>query len=147
MSSKCGAHEESYLRIAPGGFSDFVKVYGLNEGKDQIVKVKGVLDSVEDLVHKSVTLDLSYIYLMPFNSFGLLGAVLVTDAMAAMGLSLGDYTLGDIPMRKINDERVEVIDLLDQSLLSMPVLETLKNSQDAQIVKAVEAATLHTHNY
>ncbi|KAF0396654.1 Metallo-dependent hydrolase [Gigaspora margarita] len=214
MPSKCGAHEESYLRVASGGFSDFVKVYGLNEGKDQIVKivtvapeVEGVLDSVEDLVQTGVTVSLGHssatvaqaesavekgarFITHLFNAMqqfhhrdpgiiGLLGttriprpyygiicdgihvhpnsikmaydshpkgAVLVTDAMAAMGLPPGDYALGDIPVRKINDERVEVIEngRLAGSVITIDAcVRNFKKSTGCSIVEAVEAATLH----
>ncbi|CAG8545580.1 10409_t:CDS:2 [Racocetra fulgida] len=221
---KCGAHEESHLRTASGGFSDFVKVYGLDEGKDQIVKivtvapeVEGVLDSLEDLVHARITVSLgmlSHMIATPMCVYssninlnylghssatvaqaesavekgfhhrdpgiiGLLGttrvsrpyygiicdgihvhpnsikmaydshpdgAVLVTDAMAAMGLPPGDYTLGDIPVRKIGDERVEVIDngRLAGSVITIDAcVRNFREFTGCTIIEAVEAATLH----
>ncbi|CAG8611933.1 13086_t:CDS:2 [Cetraspora pellucida] len=215
--SKCGAHEESHLRSASGGFSDFVKVYGLNEGKDQkdqIVKivtvapeVEGVSDSLEDLVRAHITVSLGHssatvaqaelavekgarFITHLFNAMqqfhhrdpgiiGLLGtkrvprpyygiicdgihvhqnsikmaydshpegAVLVTDAMAAMGLPPGDYTLGDIPVRKIGDERVEVIDngRLAGSVITIDAcVRNFREFTGCSIIEAVEAATLH----
>ncbi|CAG8574920.1 5577_t:CDS:2 [Scutellospora calospora] len=215
MPSKRGAHEESHLRVASGGFSDFVKVYNLNEGKDQIVKivtiapeVEGVLDSVEDLVHNAgITVSLGHssatvaqaelavekgarFITHLFNAMqqfhhrdpgiiGLLGttriprpyygiicdgihvhpnsikiaydshpsgAVLITDAMAAMGLSPGDYTLGDIPVRKIDDERVEVIEdgRLAGSVITIDAcVRNFRKFTGCSIIEAVEAATLH----
>ncbi|RIB00100.1 hypothetical protein C2G38_2235649 [Gigaspora rosea] len=76
--------------------------------------------------------DLSHIYLMPLTDkkkictkferdpgiIGLLGTTRIPRPYygiicdVAMGLPPGDYTLDDIPMRKINDERVEVSVLL-----------------------------------
>ncbi|CAG8473306.1 21216_t:CDS:2 [Dentiscutata erythropus] len=215
MPSKRGAHEESHLRVASSGFSDFAMVYGLNsEGKDQIVKivtvapeVEGVLDSVEDLVRAGITVSLGHssatiaqaesavekgarFITHLFNAMqqfhhrdpgiiGLLGttriprpyygiicdsihvhpnsikmaydshpagAVLVTDAMAAMGLPLGDYTLGDIPVRKVNDERVEVIGdgRLAGSVITIDAcVRNFRKFTGCTIVEAVEAATLH----
>ncbi|CAG8518539.1 14251_t:CDS:2, partial [Racocetra persica] len=199
--NKCGAHEESHLRTASGGFSDFVKVYGLNEGKDQIVKiitvapeVEGVLDSLKDLVQARITVSLGHssatvaqaesavekgfhhrdpgiIGLLgttrvPRPYYGIIcdgihvhpnsikmaydshpdGAVLVTDAMAAMGLPPGDYTLGDIPVRKIGDERVEVIDngRLAGSVITIDAcVRNFREFTGCTIIEAVEAATLH----
>ncbi|CAG8533916.1 17168_t:CDS:2 [Dentiscutata heterogama] len=215
VPSKRGAHEESHLRVASSGFSDFAKVYELNsEGKDQIVKiatvapeVEGVLDSVEDLVRAGVTVSLGHssatvaqaesavekgarFITHLFNAMqqfhhrdpgiiGLLGttriprpyygiicdsihvhpnsikmaydshpagAVLVTDAMAAMGLPPGDYTLGDIPVRKVNDERVEVIGdgRLAGSVITIDAcVRNFRKFTGCTIVEAVEAATLH----
>ncbi|RHZ79374.1 hypothetical protein Glove_149g37 [Diversispora epigaea] len=73
------------------------------------------------------------------------GAILVTDAMAAMGLPPGDYTLGDVPVRK-SGKKVEVIEngKLAGSVITMDeCVRNFKKFTGCSIIEAIEAATLH----
>ncbi|CAG8484174.1 1232_t:CDS:2 [Acaulospora morrowiae] len=74
------------------------------------------------------------------------GAILVTDAMAAMGLPPGDYTFGGIPVRKTADDKVEVIKTgrLAGSVITMDsCVRNFKKFTGCSIIEAIEAATLH----
>lgn len=73
------------------------------------------------------------------------GAILVTDAMAAMGLPSGNYTLGDVPVRK-DGNKVEVIKNGKLAGSVITIDECVKNFRTftgCSIVEAIEAATLH----
>ncbi|CAG8528013.1 15661_t:CDS:2 [Acaulospora colombiana] len=74
------------------------------------------------------------------------GAILITDAIAAMGLPPGNYTFGRIPIRKIGDDRVEVIETgkLAGSVITIDAcVRNFRKFTGCSIVEAIEAATLH----
>ncbi|RIA96959.1 Carbohydrate Esterase Family 9 protein [Glomus cerebriforme] len=74
------------------------------------------------------------------------GAILITDAMAAMGLPPGEYTLGGISVRKSGNEKVEVIDngKLAGSVISIDAcVKNFKKFTGCSMIEAIEAATLH----
>ncbi|CAG8485996.1 12975_t:CDS:2 [Funneliformis mosseae] len=74
------------------------------------------------------------------------GAILVTDAMAAMGLPPGEYSLGGIPVRKSGNEKVEVIDngKLAGSVITIDAcVKNFKKFTGCNVIEAIEAATLH----
>ncbi|CAG8594297.1 13721_t:CDS:2 [Ambispora leptoticha] len=74
------------------------------------------------------------------------GAILVTDAVTAMGLPPGEYTLGQVRVRKIGSERVEVVEngKLAGAVASIDkCVRNFKKFTGCSIVQAIEAATLH----
>ncbi|CAG8437976.1 6820_t:CDS:2 [Ambispora gerdemannii] len=74
------------------------------------------------------------------------GAILVTDAVPAMGLPPGEHTLGQVRVRKIGNERVEVIETgkLAGAVVSIDkCIQNFKKFSGCSIVQAIEAATLH----
>ncbi|RGB34861.1 Carbohydrate Esterase Family 9 protein [Rhizophagus diaphanus] len=74
------------------------------------------------------------------------GAILVTDAMAALGLPPGEYTLGGISVRKSGNEKVEVVEngKLAGSVISIDAcVKNFKKFTGCSVIEAIEAATLH----
>ncbi|CAJ0627560.1 13209_t:CDS:2 [Entrophospora sp. SA101] len=73
------------------------------------------------------------------------GAIVVTDAISAMGLPPGDYELGDIHVRK-QDEKVEIVGTRTLAGSVITIDESVRNFKKftgCSIVEAIEAATLH----
>ncbi|KAI8868771.1 putative N-acetylglucosamine-6-phosphate deacetylase [Ramicandelaber brevisporus] len=73
------------------------------------------------------------------------GAILVTDAMSAMGLKPGKYTLGKMSVEKLED-RVYLRGTETLAGAVAPMNECVRNFiqfADCSLVEAIEAATLH----
>nr|CAG8558580.1 9178_t:CDS:2 [Entrophospora candida] len=73
------------------------------------------------------------------------GAIVVTDAISAMGLPPGDYELGDIHVRK-QDEKVEIVGTKTLAGSVITIDESVRNFKKftgCSIIEAIEAATLH----